>query len=58
MDQYLFEYYEHDIAEEKITKDAACELLTNLWIKSRSGLRPGREEQRRMGVRDAGVRGT
>ena len=34
MDQYLFEYYEHDIAEEKITKDAACELLTNLWIKT------------------------
>lgn len=34
MDQYLYPYYKKDIEENKIKKDAACELLTNLWLKT------------------------
>lgn len=34
MDQFLYPYYEKDIKENKITRDSACELLTNLWLKT------------------------
>jgi pyruvate formate-lyase/glycerol dehydratase family glycyl radical enzyme len=34
IDQYLYPYYEKDLAEGRITEDAACELLTNLWLKT------------------------
>ncbi|MDR0448419.1 MAG: glycyl radical protein [Treponema sp.] len=34
MDQYLCPYYENDLAAGKITEEAACELLTNLWLKT------------------------
>lgn len=34
MDQYLDPYYEQDLNEGRITKDQACELLTNLWLKT------------------------
>ncbi|MGI6580364.1 MAG: glycyl radical protein [Saccharofermentanales bacterium] len=34
LDQFLFPYYEKDIAEDKITREQASELLENLWIKT------------------------
>lgn len=34
MDQFLYLYYEKDIANGAITEDSACELLTNLWMKT------------------------
>ncbi|WP_314743835.1 glycyl radical protein [Treponema lecithinolyticum] len=34
MDQYLFEYYKRDIKNKVLTEEKACELLTNLWIKT------------------------
>ena len=34
MDQFLYPYYEKDLRSGKITEDAACELLTNLWLKT------------------------
>lgn len=34
MDQYLWPYYEKDIAAGRITEAAACELMTNLWLKT------------------------
>lgn len=34
MDQYLYPYYKKDMNENKITKESACELLTNLWLKT------------------------
>ncbi|MDR2767391.1 MAG: glycyl radical protein [Treponema sp.] len=34
MDQFLFPYYDRDIKAGKITGDAACELLSNLWLKT------------------------
>lgn len=34
LDQYLFPYYEKDIADDKITREEASELLENLWIKT------------------------
>ncbi len=34
MDQYLDPYYEKDLASGKITRDSACELMTNLWLKT------------------------
>jgi formate C-acetyltransferase len=34
MDQYLFPFYEKDLTAGKITEDTACELLTNLWLKT------------------------
>ena len=34
MDQYLNQFYEKDIAAGKINEDTACELLTNLWLKT------------------------
>ena len=34
MDQYLNPYYEKDLKEGRITEEAACELLTNLWLKT------------------------
>ena len=34
MDQYVFEYYDRDIKKGTITEESACELLTNLWIKT------------------------
>ena len=34
MDQYLYPYYVRDLASGLITGDAACELLTNLWLKT------------------------
>lgn len=34
MDQYLYPYYKKDLKENKITRDFACEILTNLWLKT------------------------
>ncbi|QAT60702.1 glycyl radical protein [Acidilutibacter cellobiosedens] len=34
MDQYLYPYYKKDIEDGFITENSACELLTNLWIKT------------------------
>lgn len=34
MDQYLDPYYETDLKSGKITEDAACELMCNLWLKT------------------------
>ncbi|MCL2473253.1 MAG: glycyl radical protein, partial [Treponema sp.] len=34
MDQYLNPFYEKDLAAGKITGEAACELLVNLWLKT------------------------
>lgn len=34
MDQYLNPYLENDLRQGRITEDAACELLTNLWLKT------------------------
>ena len=34
MDQYLWPYYERDLSAGRITEDAACELMTNLWLKT------------------------
>jgi formate C-acetyltransferase len=34
MDQYLYPYYQRDIEAVCITEEAACELLTNLWLKT------------------------
>jgi formate C-acetyltransferase len=34
MDQYLYPYYEKDLASGRISEDGACELLTNLWLKT------------------------
>jgi formate C-acetyltransferase len=34
MDQFLFPYYDRDIKAGKITEESACELLTNLWLKT------------------------
>lgn len=33
-DQYMYPYYKKDIESGKLTEDEACELLTNLWIKT------------------------
>lgn len=34
MDQYLYPYYKKDIENGVETEDSACELLTNLWLKT------------------------
>lgn len=34
LDQYLGTYYDADLATGRITEDEACELLTNLWLKT------------------------
>ncbi|MDR0589529.1 MAG: formate C-acetyltransferase/glycerol dehydratase family glycyl radical enzyme, partial [Spirochaetaceae bacterium] len=34
MDQYLYPYYQRDLAAGRITADGAVELLTNLWLKT------------------------
>ncbi|MDR2630525.1 MAG: glycyl radical protein [Spirochaetaceae bacterium] len=34
MDQYLYPYYEKDLAAGRITEEGASELLTNLWLKT------------------------
>lgn len=34
MDQYLYSFYEKDLALGIVTRDSACELLTNLWLKT------------------------
>ena len=34
MDQYLWPYYEKDLASGRITEASACELMTNLWLKT------------------------
>lgn len=34
MDQYLWPYYERDLSAGRITEDTACELMTNLWLKT------------------------
>ena len=34
MDQYLYPFYEKDLSCGKISEEAACELLTNLWLKT------------------------
>jgi formate C-acetyltransferase len=36
MDQFLYPYYKRDIAAGTIDDDLACELLTNLWMKTYS----------------------
>ncbi len=36
MDQYLNPFYEKDLAEGRITKNEACELMCNLWLKTYS----------------------
>lgn len=34
MDQYLYPYYKKDLEDGTMTEEFACELLTNLWIKT------------------------
>lgn len=34
MDQYLYPYYAKDLEAGRITQDSACELMTNLWLKT------------------------
>lgn len=34
MDQYLYPYYKKDIENNLISEEQACELLTNLWLKT------------------------
>jgi formate C-acetyltransferase len=34
MDQYLYPYYDRDLQSGRINRDQACELLTNLWLKT------------------------
>lgn len=34
MDQFLLPYYQRDLAAGAVTRDSACELLTNLWLKT------------------------
>ncbi len=34
LDRYLYPFYENDIKKGIITKDTACELLENLWLKT------------------------
>ncbi|MDR1470075.1 MAG: glycyl radical protein [Spirochaetaceae bacterium] len=34
MDQFLFPYYDRDLKAGTITEESACELLTNLWLKT------------------------
>lgn len=34
MDQFLYPYYARDIMAGKITEESACELMTNLWLKT------------------------
>ena len=34
MDQYLYPFYEKDLTLGIVTVDSACELLTNLWLKT------------------------
>ncbi|WP_026884165.1 glycyl radical protein [Clostridium akagii] len=34
MDQYLDPFYEKDLKLGEITEDGACEILTNLWLKT------------------------
>ena len=34
MDQFLYPYYAADLESGRITEDEACELLTNLWLKT------------------------
>ncbi|QCX33107.1 glycyl radical protein [Caloramator sp. E03] len=36
MDQYLYPFYKNDIENNAITEESACELLTNLWLKTYS----------------------
>ncbi|MDR2486174.1 MAG: glycyl radical protein [Treponema sp.] len=34
MDQYLYPFYKQDIVTGRITEEKACEILTNLWLKT------------------------
>ena len=34
MDQYLNPYYERDLTKGRVTEREACELMTNLWLKT------------------------
>src|SRR5471030_1585788 len=34
MDQYLYTFYRNDLESKKITENIACEILTNLWLKT------------------------
>jgi len=34
LDQFLYPYYKKDLKAENITPQSACELLTNLWLKT------------------------
>jgi formate C-acetyltransferase len=34
MDQYLYPYYQKDLSDGVLSEEFACELLTNLWIKT------------------------
>jgi len=34
LDQFLYPYYKKDLEHENLTPQSACELLTNLWLKT------------------------
>ena len=34
MDQFLYPYYQADLDQGALTEEAACELMTNLWLKT------------------------
>ena len=34
IDQYLYPYYKSDLENGIITEESACELMTNLWLKT------------------------
>ena len=43
-DQYMFPYYQHDIADGALTHDTAWELVLNLWIKFMENVDSGVKE--------------
>ena len=34
MDQYLYPFFQRDLKAGRLTEESACELLTNLWLKT------------------------
>ena len=34
MDQYLWPYYQKDLTAGRVNEESACELMTNLWLKT------------------------
>ncbi len=36
IDQFLYPYFEKDLRSGKISRDSACELLVNLWLKTQT----------------------